>query len=307
MTDMIEVLNKTDRYILFLANFGGKLIEFGSSWAPETKTLRIELSSMFGCVCDCSHCEYSYKYEGDVTQSELSDQFIRTKGAAEKFWDGAERIVVSFCRMGEPTLNPEVMKFVREIWRHFRHKKEKFVFEIQTVLPEKGIGFMDDLKGFATTERANVRPVVTIHATEQRYRKGVTGLDMVELDKLAAMLTGWKVRPIVLLQPVEVGLITSWKVKEPFGLADVQFSWSHMHNTLPITLLGHKMAFMRDNYDQHIKYVTKGFKREGTTICSYDKPYHGISYPAELAPGQVFSIMMKEKLVRKLAELKAVK
>jgi len=307
MADTIEVLHKTDKYVFFLASFGGKLIEFGSSWVPKTRTLRIELSSMFGCVCDCSHCEYSYKYEGDVTQSELSDQFIGIKGASEKFWDKAERIVISFCRMGEPTMNPEVMKFIREIWEHFRHKKERFVFEIQTVLPEDGAGFMDSLKRFAAAEGAKVRPVVTVQATEQRYRKNVTGLDMVELDSLAAMLTGWKIRPIVLLQPVEVGLITSWEVQKPFGLADIQLSWSHVHNTLPITLLGHKMAFMRDNYDQHIKYVTRGFRTHGRTICNYDKPYHGISYPEELAPGQVFSIVMKEKLVRKLAELKAVK
>ena len=307
MADILEILHDTDKYILFLASFGGKLVEFGCSWVPTTKTLRMELSSMYGCLCDCSHCEYSYKYEGDVTQSEFGDQFVEIKERAGKFWDKAERIVISFCRMGEPTLNIEVMKFIRELWQHFGHKKEKFIFEVQTVVPEKGAGFMDDLKKFATIERARVRPVVTIHATDQRHRKNVTGLDMLELDTLAAMLTGWQVRPIVLFQPVEVGLITSFEVKKPFGLADVQFSWNHMYSTLPITLLNHKIATMRQNYDTHIMYVTKGFKREGTTVCKYDKPYHGISYPADLAPGQVFSIMMKEGLVRKLAELKAVK
>lgn len=307
MAEIIEILHKTDSYALFLGSFGGKLAEYGGSWVPETKTLRIELSSMFGCVCDCSHCEYSYKYENDVTQNELGEQFIGVKDAFERYWNDAERIVISFCRMGEPSLNPEVMNFIREIWQHFRHKKEKIIFEIQTVLPEDGVEFMSKAKTFSATEGANVRPVVTLHATEQRPRKNTTGLDMLDLEKLAVLLTGWKVRPIILLQPVEVGLITSWEVCAPFELTNVQLSWNHIRTTIPITLFGHKLATMRYNYSSHIKYVTKGFTRKGTTIVRYDKPYHGISYPTDLDPGQMFSIMTKERLVRKIAELKAVR
>lgn len=308
MADLLEVLHKANKYVFMLASFNGKLAEFGGCWTPETKTLRYELSSMFGCVCNCSHCEYSYKYEDDLTQNELGDQFLTVKAATESFWDKADRIVISFCRMGEPTLNPKVMKFIHEIWQHFRHKRKKLTFEIQTVMPEDGAELMREAKKFAEVEGARVRPVVTLHAADQKYRKNVTGRDMLDLEKLADLLAGWKkVRPVLFLQPVEIGHITSYEVPKKFEAADIQFSWSHIHTTLPVTLLGHRIVTMRDNYGQNIKYVSKGFDKEGTSICDYDKPYHGVSYPTDLAPGQVFSILMKEKLVRKVAELKAVK
>lgn len=307
MADIVEVLHKTNQYVFFLASFGGKLAEFGSCWIPETKTLRVELSSMYGCVMNCSHCEYSYRYEDDVTQSELGEQFVLIKTACERHFEQADRIVISFCRMGEPTLNPEVMKFVREIWQHFRHKRKKIVFEIPTVLPEDGAKFMLDAKKFSAVEGARVRPVVTLHSTDERHRKGVTGLEMIEAEKLDGLLSGWKARPIVFLQPVEVGQLTSFEVCKLFDAEKVDLIWNHMETTIPITLLGHKVVTMRQNYDQHIRYVTRGFAAKDVTIEKYDKNYHGVSYSSSLTPGQMFSLAMKENLVRKIAELKAVK
>jgi hypothetical protein len=209
--------------------------------------------------------------------------------------------------MGEPTLNPEVMEFVRDVWQHFRHKRKKIIFEIPTVLPEDGGAFLINAKTFAAVTGAKIQLVATLHSDEDRYREGVTGLKMLKLDKLDQLLDGWKIRPVIRLQPIEVGMLTSFGVRKIINTDKVYLVWNHITTTLPITLLGHKLVTMRSNYPQHIKYVTRGFEASDVVVKEYDRSCQNISYPMDLDPGQVFSIAMKERLVRKVAELKAVK
>jgi len=307
MPEIVEIIHKKDNYMFFLVDFGGKQIECGSSWVPESQTLRYEMSSMFGCICDCAHCEYSYNYQSDLEQNQLEEQLTLLKETSIAFLRKARRIVISFCRMGEPTLNDSLLPFIKKVWSDLKGQREKLVFEIPTVAPELGTKFLVEAKKFAAIDNVKIRPVVTVHAIKEEHRKNTTGLEMIEMDKLAFLLNGWKARPIVLMQPIETGLIVSWDVKKIFGSINLSFSWRHIYGSLPITLRNHKIASYRGHYDNHIKFVTKGLKEKANiVVVPYDKPYHGISYSDDLDPGQYFSLLMKENLVRAVARCKVV-
>lgn len=307
MPNVAEILHKKDKYMFFLLGLDGKHVECASSWVPEQRTLRFEMSCMFGCLCDCSHCEYSYIYNGDVSLDHLEEQFELLKETSINYWRNADTIVVSFCRMGEPTMNDDVMRFFRRLWNFYRHERRKFIFEIPTVAPEIGAKLLLEAKKFAAVEKVTIRPVVTINAISEIYRANVTGLEMIPTEKLAFLLTGWQAKPTVLLQPVETGYITSWDVEKYFENINLSYSWRHLYGSIPITLRNHKIVSHRGNYGNHVKFVSKALKEKcGITPAPYDKPLHGISYPENLDPGQFFSLLMKENLVRAVAHYKAV-
>jgi hypothetical protein len=307
MPNVVEIVHKKDQHMFFLLDLGEHHVECGSCWVQQDRTLRYEMSSMFGCICDCSHCEYSYIYNGDLTADQLEEQFTLLKETSGTQWKHANEIVISFCRMGEPTMNDDLMKFIRRIWNVFRRDRKRFIFEIPTVLPELGVDTLLDAKRFAAVEGAMVRPVVTLNAMSDHYRKQVVGLEVVPEGKLGFLLAGWHRTPAVLLQPVEAGLIVSWDLKKAFEHVDLIFQWNHLYNSIPITLRNHKLVTHRSHYNTNIKHVTKGFKeKRGLTITEYDKCYFGASYPHDLDPGQYFSLLMKDNLVRAVARYKAV-
>ena len=305
--NIVELAHRKEKFMLFLAECGGKHIECCNSWVPAHKIVRYEMSSMFGCILDCNHCEYSYNYNGDLSLDQLKEQFMLLKHTSIHYWDEAKKIVISFCRMGEPTMSDHVMPFIRWVWAQNRHKREKLVFEIPTVAPQLGANMLLEAKKFAAIEAARIRPVVTLNAVTENFRRGVTGLEMIEPVKLTFLLRGWKARPIVFLQPIETGVLVSWDLKEMFEGLNVQLCWNHIYNSIPTTLRGFKLVSYRSHYGSHVKFVARGLKEKADIeVALYDKPYHGINYPEEFNPGQYFSLLMKENLVRKVAEYKAV-
>lgn len=305
--NVLEIAHKKDQFMLFLAECDGDHFECCSSWVPAHRIVRYEMSCMSGCILDCDHCEYSYNYNGDLSLEQLKEQIMLLKHTSINHWDNAQKIVISFCRMGEPTMNESVMPLIRWLWAQYRHKREKFVFEIPTVAPQLGAGMLLEAKKFAAIEGVRIRPIVTLNAINERYRKGVTGLDMIEPEKLAFLLAGWQTKPIVFLQPIETGMLVSWDLAKLFKEINVSLVWKHITSTIPTTLRNYKLASFRSHYDNHIKFVALSLKEKcNMPVELYDRQYHGINYPTNFDPGEYFSLLMKENLVRAVAQYKAV-
>lgn len=304
---LIEMVQKKNSHTLILLDFKGKQLECASSWGLGSGTLRYELSSQFGCLCDCNFCEYSYRYRGDCSVEEMDEQFLVLRANTEKSFRDASRIVISFCRMGEPTLNSNVPLFIEKIYKQLISIKNKLVFEVATVLPEEGTAIMLRIREMAREKGIKVRPVITLNSLDMKHRELVTGMEMPEIEKVAFLLRGWHSRPIVKFQPYETGLIVSWDVKKYLSDIAADFVWQRIDKTMSSEAMNYKFASFRTSFDDHIKIVTRGMKRLGFKVEFLNEEFHGISYPSQLGPGKVFSLMCKDKLIRTLAHLKARK
>lgn len=305
------------KYTMFLSDYGdGQFLESCFSYNTDiTKTALIELSSQFGCQCDCSHCEYSYYFQGDASHDDLKNQILAVAEfltVAEPGIDygmpgEADRVVVSFSRMGEPLLNESILDFITALRELLPAYKYKLLVDLPTIMPSCGKDLLKRLRKTTMGLGIRLRLRPTIFATDDVRRKNIVGMDVIPLGEFPELLKDWSVVPIIELQPVEIGLILSFELGRQIGDARVRFRIRDMQDSLPVLRLGHKMITQRSNYQNHISHLKRGFERHGLKFVTEKREHEGISYPESLDPGRCFSLQMKETLVRRLMKLKAVK
>lgn len=119
----LKVLAKTGRddiATVYAAEFGDqKRIEFVESVQPplprEKKWVLI-ISSLFGCCINCQFCDAGGNYRGKLTKDELLSQidFMVVNRYPERIIP-VEKFKIQFARMGEPSLNGNVLDVLAEL------------------------------------------------------------------------------------------------------------------------------------------------------------------------------------------------
>ncbi|MEE9410171.1 MAG: radical SAM protein, partial [Candidatus Heimdallarchaeota archaeon] len=117
--ELIAKYGKEDLAILYIAKNQGKIVEFVESLQPpiprEKKWVLI-ISTMYGCPIGCMMCDAVEFYHGKISKDDMMEEIdlmIRSR-----FPDGKVPITkfkIQFARMGEPTLNEEVLDLLKEL------------------------------------------------------------------------------------------------------------------------------------------------------------------------------------------------
>jgi len=119
----MKILAKTGREDLatvYIAEFTNKKkVEFVESVQPpltrEKKWVLI-ISSLFGCCINCQFCDAGGNYEGKLSKNELLAQIDYM--VKNHYPDGiipVEKFKIQFARMGEPSLNSNVLDLLWEL------------------------------------------------------------------------------------------------------------------------------------------------------------------------------------------------
>ncbi|MCG3222397.1 MAG: radical SAM protein, partial [Candidatus Heimdallarchaeota archaeon] len=111
--ELLGKYGKEDLAILYIAKQNDKVVEFVESIQPpiprEKKWVLI-ISTMYGCPIGCLMCDAGEYYHGNVSKEgmlEEIDYMIHSRFPEGKI--PIPKLKIQFARMGEPTLNENVL------------------------------------------------------------------------------------------------------------------------------------------------------------------------------------------------------
>lgn len=174
----MKVLASTGREdvaMVYVIDMGdNRLIECVESVQPpiprEEKWVLL-VSTMFGCPIGCSMCDAGGHYQGKPSKAQILDQidFLVRK----RYPDGiipAKQFKIQFARMGEPSLNPNVLDVLDEL--PGLYTAPGLMPSLSTVAPKGSQEFMDRLMQikYKNYSGGHFQFQFSIHTTDESLR-----------------------------------------------------------------------------------------------------------------------------------------
>ncbi|HUV27403.1 MAG TPA: hypothetical protein VMW34_08550 [Anaerolineales bacterium] len=172
---VIASTGREDVAMVYVVDMGeNRLIECVESIQPpiprEDKWVLL-VSTMFGCPIGCSMCDAGGHYQGKPTKEQILAQidFLVRK----HYPDGiipAKQFKIQFARMGEPTLNPQVLNVLDELPELY--KAPGLMPSISTVAPKGCDDFLERLMEIKFSRYSNgyFQFQFSIHTTDEDLR-----------------------------------------------------------------------------------------------------------------------------------------
>lgn len=145
---VVASTGREDVAMVYVIDMGeDRLIECVESVQPpiprEEKWVLL-VSTMFGCPIGCSMCDAGGHYQGKPTKDQILSQidFLVKK----HYPDGnipSKQFKIQFARMGEPTLNPNVLNVLEELPE--RYNAPGLMPSLSTVAPKGSSDFLERL------------------------------------------------------------------------------------------------------------------------------------------------------------------
>ncbi len=171
------------------------LVEFAESIQPPVPRKEkwvLIISSLFGCPVKCGMCDAGGGYYGKLDASEILEQIdflIRTR-----FPDGhvpIPKFKIQFARMGEPALNPEVLKALRKMPGHI--DAPGLMPCVSTVAPAGTMNFFEELLAIKNELYPNGKFQLqfSIHTTDDRMRDELMPIKKMSLEDISTFGQTW--------------------------------------------------------------------------------------------------------------------
>lgn len=186
---IIGHIGRDDIAVVYLAECGsGKLVEFAESVQPpiprENKWVLI-VSSLFGCPVGCRMCDAGGFYQGKLTAEEIFAQIDYM--VKRRYPDSnipVKKFKVQFARMGEPALNPEVLKVLQQL--PHRYDAPGLLPTLSTVAPKGADSFFKSLMEL----KKKIYPrgfqlQFSLHSTDEESRNNLIPVKKWDLNEIA--------------------------------------------------------------------------------------------------------------------------
>ncbi len=167
----------------------GRTIEFVESLQPpiprEKKWVLI-ISSSFGCPMKCLMCDAGGSYMGRLTSDEIISQvdYMVSKRFPSREVP-VEKFKVQFARMGEPSLNPNVISALETLPE--KYDAPGLMACVSTIAPENSGHFFDLLVGVKNEHYSggHFQLQFSVHSTDDRKRNWLMPCKKWELDRIS--------------------------------------------------------------------------------------------------------------------------
>ena len=169
---------REDLALVYLANFNDKsdkCIEFVESLEPgisRQKKWVLVISTLFGCPVKCSMCDAGILYNGKLSKEELLCQidYLITKRYPDRNIP-VEKFKIQFARMGEPSLNSNVLTVLNELPKIYT--APGLMPCISTIAPLNKESFFNELIRIKEKHYSNGRFQMqfSIHSTDKDQRE----------------------------------------------------------------------------------------------------------------------------------------
>lgn len=173
--NIFAVTGKEELAVVYLADFGrNRSVEFVESLQPDLprdKKWVLIVSTLYGCPVGCPICDAGTRYTGKLSKEELFTQidFLVKK----RFPSGripVEKFKIQFARMGEPSLNLNVLDVLKELPE--RYDAPGLMPSISTVAPKTADTFFKKLLELKEEYYGSGRFQLqfSIHTTDEKLR-----------------------------------------------------------------------------------------------------------------------------------------
>ncbi len=168
----------------------GDLLPLSEKWV-------ITISTQYGCSMGCRFCDVPKV--GPGRNASLTDLLGQVKAGIVLHPEitHTDRLNVHFARMGEPTLNPDVISAARHMHQTIRVGRGwGFHPVVSTMMPRKNkklFGFIDEWLNFKSDVRGDAGLQISVNTTDEAIRERDFGGNAHTLEDIADMLRNVKV------------------------------------------------------------------------------------------------------------------
>ncbi|MCD6418088.1 radical SAM protein [bacterium] len=172
---------------VFLADFGGRYVEFVESRQPplsfEEKLVFI-ISVSFGCPIRCAFCDAGGNFSGHLSAEQMVEQvdfLVRRRFKNEKI--PVKKFKIQFARMGEPALNEKVIDAMKILSSKIDAKG--LMFCVSTVAPVGRENFFEQIAQIKDDFDGRFQLQFSIHSTDANERDFFIPVKKWTLEQIA--------------------------------------------------------------------------------------------------------------------------
>ena len=188
----MKIIAKTGREdiatVYLMETDEGKKIEFVESIQPplkrEDKWVLI-ISTLYGCPVGCRFCDAGGFFQGKISEQIMLaqvDYMVR-----RRYPDGnipAKKFKIQFARMGEPSLNDDVLKVINSLPEIYN--APGLIPSLSTVAPIGTDNFFEDLLSVKKEKyQRKFQLQFSIHSTDQKTRDWLVPIKKWSFDRIA--------------------------------------------------------------------------------------------------------------------------
>lgn len=191
-----EILDKKGKdnvawvYLLRSRHEENVLIECVDAFDPRYSAREkwvIILSSQKGCPVRCRFCDASFYFKGNLSLDELLEQ-LEVVITPHKHGDDclrSKKIKLHFARMGEPALNPAVLRMLEEL--PFLYPGVNFIPTIATVAPAGSDKWFKELTSIKNRHYRNgcFQLQFSVNSTNEDYRNELMPVRKWSLEEIS--------------------------------------------------------------------------------------------------------------------------
>ena len=274
--DIVAKFGRDDLAVLYVAKKGDRYLEFAESLQPphprDEKWVLI-ISTMYGCPVHCIMCDAGSYYKCKLSTDEIFEQIdYMVINRYPKGIVPIKKFKIQFARMGEPTLNPNVLEVMRALPK--RYPVKGLMPCISTIAPEKGSSFMEELIWIKNQlyPHGNFQLQFSIHTTDERMRKKIIPYPIWSLKEINDYSERFYVkgdRKITLNFAAEKNYpVYPPKIAEIFDPTKFFIKLTPLNPTEAVKSK-HLQSLITSENDQHLKELIKSFETLGfETILS---------------------------------------
>lgn len=221
---VIRRTGRDDLATVFVAETpAGKRVEFVQSLQPpfpRSEKWVLIVSTLYGCPVGCEMCDAGGSYSGRLSAEEI---FFQLDHMVDRFFPGREvtskKFKVQFARVGEPSLNMEVLKVLRGLPE--RYRAAGLIPSLSTVAPEGSDDFFEELLRIKEElYPGNFQLQFSIHSTDDAQRDRIMPIKKWGLAQIADFgkrFHSGRGRKVTLNFVLAEGYrIAPWKIRELF-------------------------------------------------------------------------------------------
>jgi 23S rRNA (adenine2503-C2)-methyltransferase len=168
----------------------GRHIEFVESLQPplpRSEKWVLIVSTMLGCPVGCAICDAGGRYAGNLSAAEIFSQIHYLVGRRFPTGDVAvKKFKIQFARMGEPSLNPDVLAVLDEL--PHRYNPPGLMPSISSVAPAAAERFFERLLEIKRKAYSGGRFQLqfSLHTTDRESRDMIMPIRRWDLPEIAA-------------------------------------------------------------------------------------------------------------------------
>ncbi len=167
-----------------------EFIEFVESLTPQLDIKEkwvIILSTQIGCPINCKFCDAGGSFKRNLKEEEIFEQiYFLIKNRFPRGIVNSKKFKIQFARIGEPTLNNEILKVLKEL--PIRIKSYNLIPSISTIAPLKSINFLKNLKEIKDNYYSNgkFQMQFSIHSTREDKRKWISKVKKLSFEEISS-------------------------------------------------------------------------------------------------------------------------